>query len=98
MKITIEVPDDLIESYVNRSRAAVGYWCSSWKNLDHGAILKCHDDDVAYMFSKAKLREALVVMAERYPHKLAEILGDKGDKYTGDLLVQLACFGEERYV
>jgi hypothetical protein len=39
----------------------------------------------------------LRLMAERYPRKFAELVNETGDCTTGDVLIQLAAFGELRY-
>jgi hypothetical protein len=39
----------------------------------------------------------LRLMAERYPRKFAELITGTGDCTTGDVLIQLAAFGEVRY-
>jgi hypothetical protein len=44
-----------------------------------------------------KWRGALRLMAEHYPHKFAELLTGRADRTTGDVLIQLAAFGEVRY-
>ena len=38
----------------------------------------------------------LRLMAERYPRKFAELVDGTGDATTGDILIQLAAFGELR--
>lgn len=40
---------------------------------------------------------ALRLMAERHPQKFAELITGTGDFTTGDVLIQLAAFGEVRY-
>jgi hypothetical protein len=39
----------------------------------------------------------LALMATKTPRHFANIVGERGDSETGDVLVQLACFGELRY-
>jgi hypothetical protein len=98
VKITIEVPDDLVNSYIERAGAAVGYWCESWDNPEDGVVvLKCHDDDQEYRFGRDAIVAGLRHMAAKYPHHFRDLVADTGDMYTGDILVQLAAFGEERY-
>jgi len=50
---------------------------------------------------RIKLREqwaaGLRLMAEKYPRKFAEVVDGTGDATTGDVLIQLAAFGELRY-
>jgi len=97
VKIEIEIPDEIVESYVQRARAAIAYWCKSWDHTEDGVVLRCHDHWEEYRIGRAALKRAVILMAERYPHHFKDILADTGDAYTGDILVQLAAFGEERY-
>ncbi len=50
---------------------------------------------------RIKLREqwatGLRLMAEKYPRRFAEVVDGTGDATTGDVLIQLAAFGELRY-
>jgi hypothetical protein len=41
--------------------------------------------------------DALRLMAARYPRKFVEVVEGSGDQTTGDVLIQLAAFGELRY-
>jgi hypothetical protein len=45
----------------------------------------------------AKVRAGLQVLATKYPHHFADIVGDNSDCTTGDVLVQCALFGEIVY-
>ena len=50
---------------------------------------------------RIQLREqwaaGLRLMAQKYPRKFAEVVDGTGDATTGDVLIQLAAFGELRY-
>lgn len=46
---------------------------------------------------RSSWREALRLMAERHPRKFAEIITGGADCTTGNVLIQLAAFGEVRY-
>jgi hypothetical protein len=46
---------------------------------------------------KEQWASELRFMAERYPRKFAELVDGTGDATTGDVLIQLAAFGELRY-
>lgn len=40
---------------------------------------------------------ALQLSATSFPITFKDLMSDSGDMYTGDILIQLACFGEEKY-
>ena len=42
----------------------------------------------------AALERAVVLMAEKHPQHFAAMIGENGDATTGDVLVQLAVFGD----
>ncbi|MGN6108369.1 MAG: hypothetical protein ACTHU0_24900 [Kofleriaceae bacterium] len=46
---------------------------------------------------QGKWQVALRLMAELYPHKFFELIMGRADCTTGDVLIQLAAFGEVRY-
>jgi len=45
-----------------------------------------------------RLQKGLVIMAEKHPFHFARILRDNSDRITGDVLVQLSCFEDIKYV
>ena len=46
---------------------------------------------------RAAIVRGLELMASEFPHVFGRILDQNGDAETGDILVQLAVFGEVRY-
>jgi hypothetical protein len=101
MKITIEILDERIADYVGR--AYIGYWCddSAWSRKTLSLAVHESDPDAGSdgwcRVGPAQFATALGIMATQFPARFAELVSDSGDMYTGDLLVQLACFGEEKY-
>ncbi len=69
----------------------------------HGYGLRLLEDkegdgpDVWHELNRANLEAALSLMATKYPHHFADILNENDDATTGDVLVQLALFGELVY-
>ena len=47
--------------------------------------------------SELRLREALTIMAQKYPLHFGDMMGDTGDAETGDILFQLYVFKEVVY-
>lgn len=99
MKITIEVPDETIESYLQSASSAISGWAEKYEygRAKGSYIVKPHDDEETYRFGPAQIAAGLVVMAQDYPHHFADLMGRRGDMWTGHVLVQLAAFGELRY-
>lgn len=104
MRVEIEISSAHLR-HVLRS-AHISYWGEYTKFVD-GKLANCDDlhclvveEDSKRMFvvSGPELRNAIAVAAQKFPHLVEALLDDrKSDMYTGDLLVQLACFGEEKY-
>jgi hypothetical protein len=46
---------------------------------------------------RGKWMGAVALMAAQYPHRFSELVGEAADASTGDVLIQLAAFGELRY-
>jgi hypothetical protein len=47
-----------------------------------------------YVIDRAAIAKALAVIGEKYPHHLENILADNTDAETGDVLIQVAAFGD----
>jgi hypothetical protein len=66
--------------------------------LEHDPVRKddqMNEDDMAEStLNWPKLEKAVQLMAEKYPGHFKNILDDNDDAETGDVLVQLALFGE----
>jgi hypothetical protein len=105
----VNVPDELI---VNALESAdIGYWAYVPRGADHAKLVNgtatalvnesdgSHDGkgDGHHELTGAKVRAGLQVLATKYPHHFADIVGDKSDCTTGDVLVQCALFGEIVY-
>src|SRR4051812_2287418 len=57
------------------------------------AVLDTHEQ----VTIRGSWREALRLMGEQHPRKFAEIITGRADCTTGNVLIQLAAFGEVRY-
>jgi len=103
------VPDELI---INALESAdIGYWANVPRGADHAKLLSGtatalvyesegpHDGkrDGHHERTGEKVRAGLQVLASKYPHHLADIVGDNSDCVTSDVLVQCALFGEIIY-
>lgn len=75
--------------------ADIGYWAE----CDGISVRVRIADDPAYAGKKyaltdARIRRGMQLMADKYPRHFASYLADSDDAETGDMLVQLVCFGE----
>ena len=56
------------------------------------------DDDFKLITDTAgAIVDALGILRDKYPETLAEIIQEREDADTGDILFQLICFGEVVY-
>lgn len=103
MKITLEVSDETVADYIGR--AAISYWASvakttfDRKSMTLSLVEREPDanHDGKHKATRSLFAAGLVVMATKYPQHFADLIADKGDMHTGDLLIQCAIFGEEKY-
>ncbi len=97
MKITIEVPDAHINaalaSPISRAWATEAQWYPETRD---GYVVEC-DGAQRYVLNASNLRAALELMAARYPNGFRYLLSNDYGGTTGNLLLQLMAFGEERY-
>ncbi len=55
------------------------------------------DDEKTYVLTLAKVEKGLQLMADKFGPNFADILNDNEDANTGDVLIQLALFGNVIY-
>jgi len=53
--------------------------------------------EITHHIDPDKVKRGLAVMAEKFPHYLANILADDIDAPTADIFLQAVVFGEEKY-
>ena len=80
-----------------------GPWYSfteTWANNFTVSVVEIDDETTGHKtihkVGPADLKRGLEVLAQKYPHHFAEVLGE-ADASTADLLMQCVCFGEEKY-
>jgi hypothetical protein len=112
MKLEVMIPTlTIFDTIVSGVEGGIQYWakvesfwtpaCTSTAN-ELGTDLRLACDLVELETGeRIALREqwaaGLRLMAERYPRRFAELVNGTGDGTTGDVLIQLAAFGELRY-
>lgn len=62
-------------------------------------LLKIYDNDshLNIVLKKKDFIKGIKLMAVNYPGQFAALLESSTDRLTGDILIQLACFGEIKY-
>lgn len=98
MKIELEISDDIIRNAIGG--AAVSYWCDvgRWNRDAIVLVFKEHDaGSKPITLMRGDFQRGLVALAAKYPHHFKDLIAETGDACTGDILIQCAAFGEERY-
>ena len=112
MKLEVTIPTKAVfDTVLSGVEGGIQYWArvvAFWTPARSGTPDECGTDvplvcDLVELESaeQISLRDqwatGLRLMAERYPRKFAELVDGTGDATTGDVLIQLAAFGELRY-
>lgn len=102
IKIEVEIPAERLDNYIRR--ADIAHWgeMKTWKPQKLELDLVVENDEVPADQRKirvgiAELQRGLAAMASRLPRHFLDFVTDEGDGYTGNILVQLAAFGEIRF-
>ena len=112
MKLELTVPtQNVFDAIINGAEGGIQYWAkaiSLWtpaqsarpdeSETDLPLVCDLIERDSGEHFSlHGQWAIGLRLMAERYPRNFAELVSGTGDCTTGDVLIQLAAFGELRY-
>jgi hypothetical protein len=99
MKVTIDVPDELIRDQLTSGiEQGIHYWCSEvrgWTGYDRFKVTdRVKVKDEAGKWHMLDFERAVQLAARLYPRVLDTNEQDAG---TGDLFIQLAAFGDIVY-
>ena len=112
MKLEVTIPTKAVfDAVLSGAEGGIQYWArvvSLWTPARSGSPDESETDlrlvcdliehDSAEPISlREQWATGLRLMAERYPRKFAELVDGTGDATTGDVLIQLAAFGELKY-
>ena len=62
---------------------------------DDGFTLKSNEHDgKQYTINPDSYEKALSIMQSKYPHHFNDLVNDNGDATTGDVFLQILCFGD----
>ncbi len=64
---------------------------------DGAVVLQDCETGKKYKLTRKKLERAVGLMAEKYVQAFSDMVSESGDATTGDILVQLAIFGDVIY-
>lgn len=95
---TVTVPEERLVDYIER--ADISYWGAvvAWNpEILNMTISDDEADGKLVMIERRHWELALQIATEKFGNVFADLMSDSGDMYTGDILIQLACFGEEKY-
>lgn len=101
MNVTIDIPDDIIRNAVGG--AFLRYWAYTITWERESMLLELEERDIGLKetitirLTREDFARGVSILATRYPRQFAALINKNGDAYTGDILVQCAAFGEERY-
>jgi hypothetical protein len=88
------------------------YWYVHWPLFEGGKLVfiehdgyEGFDDDgnrkwvevARHTLDLEAIQRGLKVLADKFPHKFAELVNDESDGPLGDLFLQCCFFGEEKY-
>jgi len=106
VKISIHVPDELIDSAIAHAKTA--HWAKEvkWGRVDgscEGHVLEQDPGSstgvyIRHWLGSSRLKSALELMAEGNHYEFSGLMcGDVEDGDVGSVLLQLMCFGERRH-
>lgn len=109
MRLTIEVPDQKIIDAIES--ADIGYWARVPQGADTKRMLEGleeaiiediettdrNGDPLRYTLTGEKLRQGLQLLADKWPHHMADVLEENADAITGDVIIQCALFNDIIY-
>jgi hypothetical protein len=109
--IPLENLENVIESAISQVTYGMGYWGSTHPSVSsakgalttRGIVINEIDDSTGkviktYRLNRQAVERGVALFAKLAPARFGELLEDcGGDGTTGDLLIQFALFGEERY-
>lgn len=110
--VTINIPRERLVSIIERTKINYWGYEVSWDRetlvlqvVEEDNLEESPDGQDGWKWAPEHLitlgpadwARGLGVMLEKFPLQFSEIVNDDGDMYTGDLLIQCAAFGEEKY-
>jgi len=105
--LSIEISENLITNTLESAKST--YWADVIEYDISGMLLGKENAIIidesggdggaieTHVVTRAMIIDALGILAKKYPKHFADILAENGDMHTGDLLIQVAIFGEEKY-
>lgn len=96
-----DVPNQIIiDTLISAIEGGIYYWCRS-AMVSAPDPLRARfqeaDGGATFEFTAADWPRIVALMATKAPRHFANMIREVGDAVTGDVLVQIACFGEIKY-
>ena len=97
MKLEIEIPNALLVDYIER--ANIKYWgdAQEWDPKKMILTLQEHEESGTITLGPDEWAIGIRTMIRFHSNMFRQLMSDQGDMYTGDILIQCAAFGEEKY-
>lgn len=102
MQVTIEVDEKKVSYALDPSQ--IYYWAKEqhWKYPNGNTRLPSialteQDTGKRFKLTPEDFVKALVKLAAVAPYHFTNVVCDAGDCWTGDAIIQVACFGEIKY-
>lgn len=100
MKIWLDIPQSKVDSVISSGLGAIKYWCKSyrWDSVREEHCFFEEESNNEIRLTDSDFGDALAKMAVDCPQHFGNFMSKLGwDQTTGDVLIQLACFGELKY-
>jgi hypothetical protein len=103
MKVEVDIPDERIESALESGfRTGIRYWGRLEEEYEVPGLGRCFrildlEREKSDAITEGCINRALVLMADVSPWQFGQLLEGNADAMTGNVLIQLALFGEVRY-
>lgn len=103
MIIAINVKNEIVRDAIGG--AGCNYWCDfrdprhAWDRdkLQLTLVETGDGEPKVHTINRPDFERAVALLAEKFPQHFAELVEENADRVTGDLIVQLAIFGEDKY-
>lgn len=107
--VPVDIPKErIISLFITACEGGSNYWCKeltpkgsedmdAYEAMLEGFVLIDGYENKKHNVTPKKIREALILMATKYPEHFADMLSENDDADTADVFLQLCTFKELVY-